>query len=202
VDWADIEATATLIYRAAGIEPDRRGSLRSLAKALGARVFTIHAASLPRDGALAWVYGEPRIYLRRGINRERRDFALAHELAELALAKERYQGDDSEDLANALGAALLAPRQMFLRVLAGAPEFPRIARELHQTESFAALRYGETTWTPLVLIAPQSVRVRGATFVWPSEDALRKLSAGGATPGVARTRLRDDPRRVVLASKL
>jgi hypothetical protein len=199
MDWADIEQTAQLVYKVAGVDADQRGALRALAKALGARVFTVHAASLPRDGALDWSSGQPRIFLRQGINRARHDFALAHELAELLLAKEFYEGDDAEEFANALGAALLAPRQLFLRVLRRAPDFRSIAQELHQTESFAALRYGETTWTPLVLVAPQSVRVRGGEFVWPEESELRRL-AKREIPGLARTSLQDDPRRVVLAA--
>ncbi|HEV8245572.1 MAG TPA: ImmA/IrrE family metallo-endopeptidase [Polyangiaceae bacterium] len=192
------------MYRAAGLHPSGGASPLALANGLlgPGSVLSYHASSLPGDGALAWVAGKPRIYIRSRLSPARRRFAICHELAEWCLTLARYQEPDIEQLANALGAALLAPRQLFLRVLrADGRNLPLLAGHLGTTESCAALRLGETTDLPLALIAPRRpVRVRGAEFSWPGEDAIRRMAAGRVAPGLARTKLRDDPRRVVLAA--
>ncbi len=202
---ADIEGTAEAMYRAAGLDPCEGASPLALAKRLfgAGSVRSYHAASLPGDGALAWVDGKPRIYVRAKLPKARLRFAICHELAEWCLTLARYQEHDVEQMADALAAALLAPRQLFLRVLrADGQRLPLLAAHLGTTESCAALRLGETTDLPLALVAPsRPVRVRGAAFAWPDEDTIRRMAAGRIAPGLARTKLQDEPRRVVLSAR-
>lgn len=205
MDAGDIEGTAEAMYRAAGLDPREGASPLALARGLlgpGA-VRSYHAASLPGDGSLAWLEGKPRIYIRAKLPPVRRNFAVCHELAEWCLTLARYQEPDVEQIANALAAALLAPRQRFLRALReDGRSLPLLAQHLGTTESCAALRLGETTDLPLALVAPsRPVRLRGAEFAWPDEDAIRRMASGRAAPGLAKTKLRDDPRRVVLAAR-
>ena len=201
----DIEGAAEAMYRAAGLDPREGASPLALAHGLlgPGSVQSVHAASLPGDGALVWERGEAQIHVRAKLSPQRRRWAICHELAEWCLTLARYESDDREQISDALAAALLAPRQHFLRVLrADGRRLPALARRLVTTESFVALRLGETTDEPLALIAPsRPVRVRGAEFRWPSEEQIRAMAAGRPLlPGLARTRLRDDPRRVVLSA--
>lgn len=201
----DIEGTAEAMYRAAGLDPREGASPLALAHGLlgPGSVRSVHAASLPGDGVLVWERGKAQIQLRAKLSPQRRRWAICHELAEWCLRLARYEGDDSEQLSNALAAALLAPRQLFLRVVREEGRcLPTLARRFVTTESCAALRIGETTEQPLALVAPsRPVRLRGAEFVWPSEEQIRAMAAGRPLlPGLARTRLRDDPRRVVISA--
>lgn len=205
MDHGDIEGTAEAMYRAAGLDPREGASPLALARRLlgpGA-VFSYHAASLAGDGQLSRHGDRWRIAIRSGLSPARRRWAIAHELAEWCLTLARYQEPDVEQMADALAAALLAPRQAFLRVLReDGQRLPLLAARFESTESFAALRIGETTDQPLALVAPRRpVRVRGAEFVWPSEAEIRAMAAGRLAPGLARTKLRDDPRRVVIRAR-
>jgi len=147
------------------------------------------------------VLGAPRIYYRSSLAPQRADFVVAHELAHWALGTRLTEDEnDIESACDALAAALIAPRRAFLdAVRAYGTRLPRLARAFQTTESLTALRLGETTGEPLALVAPRSVRVRGAMYSWPGESQLRALAAARRSgPGLRNTRLRDDPRRTVL----
>jgi hypothetical protein len=67
------------------------------------------------------------------------------------------------------------------------------------TQTAAALRVGEADQLPLAVVA-KVVRTRGPeAFQWPGEDVLRRW-ATKPPPGLARARLTDDPKRVVLVA--
>ena len=99
----------------------------------------------------------------------------------------------------ALAAALLAPRPAFLRARRDLGEDLRaVAERFTMTQTGVALRRGEVLGTPLAVIAPARVRVRGPeAWVWPPESTLRAW-ARRPLAGLKKTRLTDDPRRVVL----
>lgn len=194
-----MEGLAAELLERAGEDGRRRVPAVRLARALlgPGRVFRVHAMALPDDAALVRVHDEERIYYRTKLTPRRRDFAVFHEIVEWHLARMGYEGEDIEDVSDMGAACLLAPRQLFLRLVRDRGErFPALARELDATESLCALRLGETTGEPVALVAPR-LRVRGGDFTWPAEDELRRL-ASRRWPGVRKARLRDDPRRVVL----
>lgn len=201
MERADIEGTADALYRAAGFDTTEPIAPMRLARSLlgDGAVLTVRNVSLPGDAVLVRVGADWRIYLRAGASLERRRFAVAHELAEWHLARTGYRENDREEIADALGAALLAPRQLFLRFQrhTGA-RWPALAHALATSETCVALRHGEVTGEPLAVVAPRTLRVRGDDFVWPDAEQLRRLVAGRLPEGLRRDRLRDDPRRVVV----
>ena len=193
---ADIEGTAEALYRAAGLDTGEAADPVDLAERLlgtGA-VQLVHARALPGTASLARVKSSWRIYVRSRASESLQAFAILHELGHYAL------GLDAPDArCDAVAAALLLPRRAFQRaaVERGA-DWSALAAHFRCTESAVALRWGEVLGTPLALVAPLKVRVRGEPYGWPeSEQGLRSL-ARTDRPGLARARLRDDARRVVV----
>ena len=76
-------------------------------------------------------------------------------------------------------------------------DFRALAGAFVASETTMALRDAELHRLARVVVAP-NLRVRGPeSFVWPPERIIRVWALEGG-PGLARTRLTDDPRRVVL----
>lgn len=66
------------------------------------------------------------------------------------------------------------------------PAYAELASRLRLDEPAAALRFGEATGTPLALVEPRRVWVRGEPF-WPMrEEQLRRLAKLPAVPGTVR----------------
>lgn len=205
MDAGDIEGTAEALYRMAGLDSGDGAKPLELARRLlgPGSVRVVHAAALPGDGAFAVVNGDPRIYVRCKLPRNRRRWVLSHEIAEWWLWRQRYRGSDVEQLADALAAALIAPRQLFLRaVRRDGQQLPLLALRFSVTESCAALRVAETTGTPTALLAPaRPLRIRGDESTWPKETALWNAArAGTPLPGIAQAQLSDEPRRFVFTA--
>ena len=197
-----IEGIVEQIYDEAGFDTRVGACPLRLARALlgPGTVCTVDAtAALPGDAALVRLRGESRIYVRSRLPVTRRNFAVLHELAEWHLEREDYQDEDREDVADALAAGLLIPRQLFLRALRDdGSKFPSLARRFATTESLVALRLGEVTGEPLALVAPR-LRVRGKDWSWPPEEKLRQVARRRAPRGIRKMRLNDDRRRVALS---
>ncbi len=199
-DHNDIEGDATWLYKRAGLDPGTAAPPLWLAtELLGPGCVVAVPALRERGGAcLVRVSGQPRIYYRASLPPVLRDFAIGHELAHWLLG-DRIAGErDTEAACDYLAAALVAPRAAFLRAVSkhGA-RFTRLAKAFATSESLVALRYGECTDEPLALVAPRSVRVRGATYPWPSEPLIRELAAI-PKPELRKARLLDDRQRVAL----
>lgn len=167
----EVEGEAMFLLKLAGVDAEIRPSPLRVARRLGLHVMTIHAGSLPGDAALARVWDEWRIYLRRNLRPEQAQFAIAHEIAEWHLRQQ--QTANVEDLADRIAAALLVPRRAFQRI-ARAPEWARLARRLRVTQPFAALRWGEVTLEPTAVVSPRGVRTRGAPWGWPPVAVLQQ----------------------------
>jgi hypothetical protein len=149
---------------------------------------------MPADGFIARVRGTWRIYLREGLPLAQARFIALHELAHWALGEGASEAD-----CDALAAALLAPKPLFERALREVgPSYTKLSRWFVCTETFAALRYGEVTEKPLVVVAPANVRIRGREYSWPSEPEIRGLAKAKRLPGLSKATLRDDPMRVAL----
>jgi hypothetical protein len=191
-----MEREAARLYALAGLEIGRSAPPAGLARRLlgTSAVRVVPASALPAGGAIARVGSSWRIYLREGIPGRQARFTVVHELSHWALGP----GASEEDC-DALAARLLAPRPAFERALrqTGA-SYTRLARWFGCTETFAALRYGEVTDEPLVVVAPANVRIRGRSYSWPSEPTLRELARAPRLHGVRKARLRDDPVRVAM----
>lgn len=194
----DLEGDSEWLYRRAGVDCAAPAPpIWLAAQLLGAGcVLAVPALRQPGGACLARVSGVARIYYRERLPPERRNFAVAHELAHWCL-RDRA-GEDVEQACDYLAAALIAPRRAFLKaVQKHGARFTRLAKAFATTESLVALRFGETTLEPLALVAPLSVRVRGSAYSWPSQSALRAIAAA-PKPRLRKAQLRDDARRLVL----
>jgi hypothetical protein len=202
MEGAALEGLAEALYREAGFEPDEPESPVAIArKVIGADAVEIVPPGALRftPAQLALVNGRWRIFVRRS-EPQALTFSVAHELAHWALRREGYQGQDEERLADYLGACLIAPAAAFARaVKAVGDDMAELSEIFGTTQSLVALRWGERTSTPLALVRPGLVRVRSQLeFVWPDERTIRRWAHGTPPKGLAKTKLTDDPRRVLL----
>lgn len=198
MDRGAIEETAEKLYKEAGFEARAGVPLYAMVeRLLGAdAVRLVPASALPGNGALARVGAQWRVFLRRDAPETAKRFVLLHELSHWALG-----ADATEQECDALAGAMLAPRRAFLDALGSSQRrFTALAKRFGATESCVVLRFGETTGTPLALIAPATVRVRGASFAWPDEARIREIAAL-PKPGLRKTMLRDGSKRVALLGK-
>jgi hypothetical protein len=193
-----IEVEAARLYRLARLDYWRGAAVGELVRGLLGRdaLRTAPATALPTDGVIARVRGRWFIYVREGLRDAR--FIALHELSHWALGP-----GATEDECDALAARLLAPRPAFERALRETgPSYTKLARWFGCTETFAALRYGEVTDEPLVVVAPANVRIRGLAYSWPTEPEIRGLARARRLPGLSKATLRDDPSRFALRADL
>ena len=195
----ELEGLAEALFDLAGVADHETVTPASVARrAAGATV--IRVPHLLATGTLSLVNGQPVIAVRRGLDPIRERHVIGHELGHWILRREGVPVDDyTEAACDYIGAALLTRRAAFARALRDRLTLPELAARFEVTETLAALREAEVTGRPRAVVAPGSVRVRGQLeFVWPDEGTLRRWATGRAAPGVAKVRLRDDPRRVLL----
>lgn len=195
----DADAVQRELYQRAGLDPDEPANMLALAKGLGLEVAIMHPARFPGDGALVRTYDRWRIFIRGRIDRERKRFALAHEIAEWALRSEL--DECIEDACDVIAGALIAPGRPFAaRRREVGHDWEQLALPFGMTQSSAVLRVGETGGPPLALVA-KIVRVRGPeSFMWPDVATLRRWAIK-PPPGLAKTRLTDDRTRTALLAE-
>lgn len=207
VDPGDLELLAEALYREAGFDPETPAHPVRIARALlrdAAAVELVPRHALRgRRAMLARVEGNWRIFLRRDVPRAELGWLCGHELAHWAMRREgvRFEAEaDEERACDHLGAALVVPRRAFAGALrAHGTEPAALAEALDCSQTLAALRFGETTGHDLAVVRPGLIRIRGQlSFVWPREEEIVRWARGAAPAGVVKTRLTDDPRRVVL----
>jgi hypothetical protein len=203
VDAASLEAIALATYRRAKRDPGRPMSTFALARAVDVEVLRLRdMAGAPAGRGTS--NGKRFIAVKQRLPEAYARFFAAHELAHFLLDEEGYDAEDLETCCDYLGAALMAPRPAVIGLKSAFGLDPRaIAKEVGGTETMAALRVGEVLRIPLAVVAP-IVRVRGPEeWVWPSVPELRRLArlAPRKLPrGLAKTKLTDDPRRVLLVA--
>lgn len=191
-----VEKLARQVYRLAGVDEGRAAPPVDLARRILGEDAVIVARQLSSEGYLVPIAGRWRIVVRRGLTRRRLAHVVGHELGHWVCQQAGVV--DDEDLCDAIGAAIVAPRPAFASGLARRLTLRELAWLFATSESLVALRYAEVTGEPLALVTPERVRLRGH-HDWPPENELRKLAQSGGGRGLRAVRLRDDPRRVVLA---
>lgn len=184
---ADVEGDCAVLYRLAGLEPDRAAPMRTLVvRLLGAPPRLVPMAP---EATLARVAGEPRIFVRRGTQPQRARWLAGHELGEWWYQRLGYRGDDLEERCDALGAALVAPRAAFLAARHRHGDEPiALAADLCTTQSLALLRLGECVRLPVFLRRAQHTIARGAAYVLPRNPERH--------PGLRKVVIDDEPKRV------
>jgi hypothetical protein len=194
------------IYYRARIDPARVvGSVRLAVALLGERCIRLaERGELPGRSALVWVGPHAVIHLRRDLTPCRINHAVAHELGEWLLHAWRYQGNDAENLAGRIGAALCVPRQAFYPAWrALGDDLSELSRVFTVSESLIALRIAECVGYPTALVTPRRVLTRGCAWNWPTRDPdWRDLLGRASVPGLVRLRIRDARRRIVLRSQV
>lgn len=191
-----LESLALSVYERLGLDPEVPASIFTIASRMLGPGAIIRPHWMRSPAALYYQNGSPRIALRKGLPIERAAFLCGHELAHVLLNREGRRAEDEADC-DYLAGALLAPRPAIHSFLRQGLDYQEIADEVVASHTWAALRTAEVTGHPVALVTPARVRVRGVGWIWPPEDALRRLAKTGG-PGVTRVRLRDDPSRTLL----
>ncbi len=174
---------------------DRTGSARSLARRHEIDVYAI--PGLRPLGVLGNQGDRVVIGYRQSLSEPYAEHSIRHELGHWAMRK--CGVTDSEEGADYIAAATAMPSAAFLACFRSVgDDLPQLALPFGVTETSAALRLGELLGEALAVVAPLSVRVRGPEdWVWPDTETVRRWARAGR-PGLKKTRLRDDRRRVVL----
>lgn len=197
---AEVEALAIEFYRRLALDPAQPADTFRLARKLLGPKAIERGTSLVGIPARTFVLrGERRIAVNRRISFAYQQHAVGHELGHIVLDEAGYRDDDVESACDLFGACLMAPRPAVAAMMrALGRDHEAIADEIGSTQTLAALRIAETLGIPRAVVTPQRVYARGPDeFVWGSEAELRAL-ARRSRPGIARAKLTDDPRRVVI----
>lgn len=196
----DVEAEAVRLLERLGFDSARAPYVEAVA---AAAVGAAHVVTTSRMFAPArYVPESDTIEVRASVGSMRRRWCLAHELGERALHLLAYQGEDSEQLADGFAAALLVPGPALRAELRrSGRHLPTLARLFAVSQTIVALRLGEVTGSPLALVSPRWVKVRGEDFAWPGEEELRAIASRREPPaGVERRALTDAAGRVLLTA--
>lgn len=174
---AEIEGDALAMLAQARLEADRSPSMDLLCLRL--------IGSKPRRvmmGREADLYpgldGRYVLRVHRCAPADRARWLVGHELAEWWYRGRVFAGGHPEREAwcDALGAALVAPRDAFRQataVLGG--RVHRLAEAFNAPRALALLRIGEVTGRPVVYCHPERQLARGTPFVWPRAALQRAL---------------------------
>lgn len=200
LDIFDSEGNASFLFQLGLLDPLRSRGAEDLARRVPG--IAVRSDNPNMRGVHAYSTGSTvrTIWLNPRASPQARNFGCAHELMEFLL---RHEISEHIEIACDQGAAaVVAPRQAFRHMLGALGEdFPRLGAAFVMDESCAILRFGEVTDTPTLLIAPGSVRVRGAEWCWgvEGEAEIRRLSRAKTLPiGLRRVHLQDDRRRIAL----
>jgi hypothetical protein len=196
---ARAEQSAQDLYRQSGLCPSKPASPGALCRALLGRG-PRYMPRLKVEACLAWVVDGFQVWVRTGTAPARARWLVCHELAEWCLRDLSLPNLEKEQLCDALGAALIAPRPAFLKGLRRSNDDPvSLAPKLHTTTSLALLRHGEVTGRPVALIRHNRAVVRGDRFAWPCPltiDGAARLRSGRCR----RIEIDDEPGRVALVA--
>jgi len=200
LDTTEVEGLAVEFYRRLRLDPAVPVDTFRLARLLlGPGTIERGTAIVGEAAKVFTVNGKRRIAVSRKLAVEYAQFFVGHELGHIVCDEIGYREDDIERVCDMFGAAVMAPIpavHALLRIFGRDHE--AIADELVSTQTHAALRVAEVLRIPRAIITPARVYARGPEeFVWGPEDELRKL-ARRERPGVSKSRLTDDPKRIVI----
>ena len=200
LDPWDADGWQRAIFLDAGLDPDTKQSARVVAEGTPGLfgIYTGKGLKLPGDAALFRSGNDRYIALRSGISLERKRFAAFHEIAEYRLRDVIHP--DIERCCNAIAGACAMPRAAFWSALRALSDDPHaLANEFTVTPTAAALRIGEVTQLPLVVVTRSYMWIRGREFCWPDEAGIRiEARRRVVRPGLRKIQLED--RRIALAA--
>lgn len=190
--WDFVERAAEELYREAGLDPARAdGAAEVAAGVLGKDCIRfVRGDALPGRAELAKVGERWRIFLRMYIGAEDMHHAIGHELGHLWARRNMPGHPQEEEIADRIGAAVCAPHDAYMRAHRVHGWRPRALGKIFVLRpQAAALRLSECTGSPVALVSPKRIRVRGNPWPWPEEESLRAALTGGVQlPGVRAVR--------------
>lgn len=189
------------MYSLAKVDDDRPSFPSSLARRLFGPKSVVLVPTMKAVAQLFTVNDSPVIAVRKSLSKQAREHAIGHELGHWILRREGVRVDNEEEACDFIGAAIQARRHCFQARARETRDLKQLAFDFCITETNAALRIGEVTGEPVAVVAPHRVRARGEAWNWPDEPEIRRMARRGA-PGIVRTRLQDDARRVALFAAL
>jgi hypothetical protein len=195
---------AEAIFEFFGLDAARAGAAEALVARLEAsgRLQTVRSVVGGKEAMLEQTLWGWQIWVSRRLGDPERRFAVLHELGEWWLGRLAFAGAEREGTADRIAAALAAPRARF-RPLAERVGFdpPALARHFAATQTCLALRFGEVTGRPVLVVDRAQAWARGDPFVWSPEGArLFDVTRGPLPPCVQRVRLTDRRGRWALAA--
>lgn len=196
MNWPEIERAALALLREAKLDPAKPVNVDLLVHRLLKTRLRVAPMRRGREGALVRVREEWRIYLDDALPRPRARWVAAHEVAHWALRRLGH-GTATERDCDALGAALVAPAPLYTAIRNRTEDVRAVATKIRTTQSLAALREGELLGRPVALVGSRRIVFRGAAWVWPEEDELRRVARCGSAQ-IVRVRIDDEPDRIVL----
>jgi hypothetical protein len=142
------------------------------------------------------------IWLDGSWSLERKTFGFAYEIGDAWLRHHQIADREREPLANAIAAALIAPERV-VRLAVGVlgPNPTVMASIFRCTETWAALRMAEALNRPMAVVTSFHVYIRGASFKWGSEEAIRKL-VHRSNRRFLKVPVPDDPTHTLILPKL
>lgn len=200
MDTGAIEGLAVAFYKRHGRDPSMPCNAATLARAeLGDNCIVRGVPLFGANAVTFWREGRRLIALRKNLPIPYALFHIFHELAHLIFEVEKYEADDLERACDYLGACLMVPRPAAGKLYSVfGSDFSAIAEATKTTETMIALRLAEVRGTARVVLTPRKVYDRlPEEWVHPPDSILRELERA-KMPGLTKTRLRDDRKRIVL----
>jgi len=194
------EGDADTLRRMAGLGADEVASPLWIARKLLGADAVRDVPMVGRYASLAKVRDRFLIAVNPRLSNLQYQWAVGHELGHWLRGTSHSDRECEEQICNYVAAALVMPRVPFLKEVQRRGTAPaamhQLALDFGTTDTSAALRIGETDGRPVAIVAPHRVFARG-NVEWPDESTVRRWAKKGA-PGLAKARLVDDARRVVL----
>lgn len=175
----ETEGEAMGLYREAKEDPDEPPGAVAIARKILGRdaIRTAWVEGLVDGASLRRENGRWLIYVSRRLTFAELNFAVAHELGELALSRVGYREDNREHIANAIAGALILPRPAFQRAYTASGFcLADIAAEFIAPEGAVALRVGEVQGEPVALLTSSRIHRRDPHNDLPNDTDLRRLA--------------------------
>lgn len=178
---ADAEGTARYLYECAGFDYKDAQLPSTIAERIhGAGCLRV-VPMRDRLAEVSWHGGRVRIAIASRVREP--EWLIGHELAHLAERSVHARGGETEAYCDLVGACLLMPPAAFREALSEFGEnYEALAAHFGTTPTAVALRVGEVTGEPRVVVTPSTVLARGAVAI--THDEARRLARRGG-PGVA-----------------
>lgn len=194
-----VETEVRALYRRAGFTlSDAPGPVMLARCILGYNGVLEHTGL--KHHTAAWNRADRCIYVRPGIDPRRLSFGVGHELGEMLLSEMGYAEPDAEQLCDSIAGGIVCPRDAFrISYDSFDGDLPKLAAAFVTSEKVLSLRVGEVLGTPVALVTPRHVHVRGDAFEWGDPSNLRRIASGKmVVPEIVRRSLTDDARSIML----